>query len=122
MIASILDNDLYKFSMGYAYMKLYPQAEGRFEFNDRNNTKFGIYILEQLHREFKKLSELSLSDEAVLTIGSIHGGNAGNAIPDTVELSGTIRTYDEEIREFLKTRMTEISQGIAVSFPRPHPF
>ena len=63
MIASILDNDLYKFSMGYAYMKLYPQAEGRFEFNDRNNTKFGIYILEQLHREFKKLSELSLSDD-----------------------------------------------------------
>ena len=60
--------------------------------------------------------EISLSDEAVLTIGSIHGGNAANAIPDTVELSGTIRTYDEEIREFLKTRMTEISQGIAVSF------
>lgn len=63
MIESILDNDLYKFSMGYAYMKLYPQAEGKFEFNDRNNTKFGIYILEQLHREFKKLSELSLSDD-----------------------------------------------------------
>lgn len=60
--------------------------------------------------------ELSLSDEAVLTIGSIHGGKAANAIPDTVELSGTIRTYDEEVREFLKTRMTEISQGIALSF------
>ena len=47
MIASILDNDLYKFSMGYAYMKLYPQAEGRFDFNDRNHTKFNPYILNQ---------------------------------------------------------------------------
>ena len=40
MIKSILDNDLYKFSMGYAYMKLYPSAEGKFEFNDRNHMKF----------------------------------------------------------------------------------
>ncbi|MBU5486885.1 amidohydrolase [Clostridium sp. MSJ-8] len=60
--------------------------------------------------------ELSLLDEAVLTIGSIHGGNAGNVIPDTVELCGTIRTYDEEVRKFLKTRMTEICECIAKSF------
>lgn len=60
--------------------------------------------------------ELALSDEAVLTIGSIHGGTAPNAIPDTVELSGTIRTYDEDVREFLKKRMAEISQGTAAVF------
>lgn len=60
--------------------------------------------------------ELALSDEAVLTIGSIHGGDAGNAIPDTVELCGTIRTYDEDVRKFLKTRMTEMCEGIAKSF------
>ena len=60
--------------------------------------------------------ELALSDEAVLTIGSIHGGKASNAIPDTVELGGTIRTYDEDVREFLKTRMVEISQGTATTF------
>lgn len=60
--------------------------------------------------------ELALSDEAVLTIGSIHGGKASNAIPDTVELGGTIRTYDEDVREFLKTRMVEISQGTAATF------
>lgn len=60
--------------------------------------------------------ELALADQAVLTIGSIHGGNAGNVIPDSVELCGSIRTYDEDVRDFLKTRMTEISQGIAASF------
>ncbi len=60
--------------------------------------------------------ELALSDEAVLTIGTIHAGNAGNVIPDTAEMSGTIRTYDEDTRKFLKTRMTEIATGIAASF------
>ena len=70
-----------------------------------------ITALQEVHAR-----ELALSDEAVLTIGSIHGGDAANVIPDTVELSGTIRTYNEEVRSFLKTRMTEISQGIASSF------
>ncbi|MBD5462755.1 MAG: amidohydrolase [Lachnospiraceae bacterium] len=70
-----------------------------------------ITALQEIHAR-----ELALSDEAVLTIGSIHGGDAANVIPDTVELCGTIRTYDEEIRSFLKTRMNEISQGIAASF------
>ena len=63
MIVSILDNDLYKFSMGYAYMKLYPDAEGEFAFNDRNNLKLSDFFLTRLKEEFNKLSELSLSDE-----------------------------------------------------------
>lgn len=70
-----------------------------------------ITALQEIHAR-----ELALSDEAVLTIGAIHGGNAANAIPDTVELSGTIRAYDEEVRNLLKTRMKEISLGIASSF------
>jgi hippurate hydrolase len=60
--------------------------------------------------------ELAINDEAVLTIGSIHGGNVGNVIPDTVEMSGTIRTYDEDTRALLKKRMEEISSGIAAAF------
>lgn len=60
--------------------------------------------------------ELALSEEAVLTIGSIQGGSAPNIIPDTVELSGSIRCYDEEVRAFLKQRLSDIAQGIAASF------
>ena len=36
--------------------------------------------------------ELALVDEAVLTIGMIHAGQAPNVIPDVVEMEGTIRT------------------------------
>lgn len=60
--------------------------------------------------------EIASSQEAVLTIGSFHGGEVGNVIPDSALMQGTIRTYDEEIRGFLKQRMTEIAEGIAASF------
>ena len=70
-----------------------------------------IIALQEIHAR-----ELALSDEAVLTFGTIHAGNAGNVIPDTAEMSGTIRTYDEATRELLKTRMTEIVTGIATTF------
>ena len=57
--------------------------------------------------------ELSVTDKAVLTIGTIHAGKAANAIPDTATMGGTIRTYDEETRTFIKSRMTEIAQNTA---------
>ena len=70
-----------------------------------------ITALQEIHAR-----ELALSDEAVLTFGTIHGGAAENVIPDFVELGGTIRSYDEDVRSFLKKRMTEITQGIAATF------
>ena len=60
--------------------------------------------------------ELASTDEAVLTIGTFHGGTAENVIADSAELGGTIRTYDEKTRAFLKERMTQIAEGIAAAF------
>lgn len=60
--------------------------------------------------------ELALGEENVMTIGSIHGGMAPNIVPDTVEMTGSIRTYDEEVRSYLKERMTEVAKGIAATF------
>ena len=70
-----------------------------------------LIALQEIHAR-----ELSASDEAILTIGTFHAGEAGNVIPDTVTMGGTIRTYDEKTRAFLKERMTAISQGIASAF------
>ncbi len=70
-----------------------------------------ITALQEIHAR-----ELSLMDEAVLTIGTIHAGLAANVIPDTVEMSGTIRTYDEDVRAFIKKRMEEIVKSIGTAF------
>lgn len=38
---------------------------------------------------------------AVISIGSIHGGNANNVIPNEIAITGTIRSFDEETRKEL---------------------
>ena len=60
--------------------------------------------------------ELGINDKAVLTIGSIQGGSAPNAIADSVTMAGTIRTLNEHLRTRLKHRMTDIAKGIASAF------
>ncbi len=61
MILSLLDSDLYKFSTSYAYMKLYPEAEGTFSFCDRNKLEFDKEFIEKLDIELAKLFSLSLT-------------------------------------------------------------
>ena len=60
--------------------------------------------------------ELGINDKAVLTIGTIQGGSAPNAIADSVTMAGTLRTLDEDLRTRIKLRMAEISRGIAAAF------
>lgn len=62
-IKSILDTDFYKFSTSYAYMKLFPDAEGEFTFCDRDNTVYTDEFLEELKREFASLGLLKLTDD-----------------------------------------------------------
>lgn len=38
---------------------------------------------------------------AVLSVTSIHGGSANNVIPDRVEVMGTVRTHDNELRHHI---------------------
>lgn len=60
---SILDTDLYKFSMSYMYWKQYPLAEGTFKFNDRSKEVYDEEFLKQLKLEFAKFSTLKLTEE-----------------------------------------------------------
>ncbi len=51
----------------------------------------------------------------VLTIGSIHSGNAYNIIPETAVVEGSLRTDDEERRPYLLRRIREITESIAAA-------
>lgn len=57
--------------------------------------------------------EIASDDRVVLTFGSIHGGSAENVIPGSVEIRGTLRTYDQKLREFCVSRIREITAGVA---------
>lgn len=46
---------------------------------------------------------------AVVTVGKFAGGNRSNIIPDTVELVGTIRAFDEGERTKIRQRVRDIA-------------
>ena len=52
---------------------------------------------------------------AVVTIGTINGGSGPNIVPETVEMSGTIRTYDEDVRNKLREDLKLSAEKIAES-------
>lgn len=54
-------------------------------------------------------------DPAVLTLGTIHGGTRGNIIPETVEITGTIRTLDEATRESVHSEVARVASGVAMA-------
>ena len=60
----------------------------------------------------RNLSPLS---SAVLTIGMIEGGTAGNIICDCVKMRGTLRTANSEIRAMMWKRIREVAEGVAAA-------
>ena len=52
-------------------------------------------------------------EPAVVTIGAIKGGNRENIIPDSVEMRGTIRTFDEGMRDDIHERVKGTAEAIA---------
>lgn len=70
IIKSILDTDLYKFTTGYAYAKLYPRAYGEFEFIDRDDTTYpeGFDLL--VRNELTNMESLRLLPEEEMFLRS----------------------------------------------------
>lgn len=52
-------------------------------------------------------------EPAVVTVGMIKGGVRENIIPDSVEMRGTIRTFDESMRDDVHERVTTLAEAVA---------
>ncbi len=65
--------------------------------------------------------EVDTADRAVITIGSIHGGEVSNVIPDEVELRATVRSLDPQVREQLRDSVVRTVKGIAAAAGAPEP-
>lgn len=53
---------------------------------------------------------------AVVTVGAIHGGQAANVIPDSVELKLTARAFLPEVRQALRRRIPALAEAVAAGF------
>src|SRR5690348_13421064 len=62
-IQSILDNDLYKFTMQQAVLKLYSDAESKYALKIRSNHLFTDKFIPAFEIELEQMSELKLKDD-----------------------------------------------------------
>lgn len=64
MIKSILDNDLYKFTMQLAVLELFPKAEAEYRFTNRGSQRFSGEFVDELKRIIKEeFPKLALTEE-----------------------------------------------------------
>jgi len=54
-------------------------------------------------------------EPTVVSIGAIHGGTAHNVIPDDVRLLGTVRTFNEELRDVMSAKIETVLRGCCES-------
>lgn len=54
-------------------------------------------------------------EPSVVTVGIMRGGQRYNIIPNEMELEGTVRTYNPEVRDAVERRMDEILAGITAA-------
>lgn len=54
-------------------------------------------------------------ESAVVTVGALHTGLAGNVIPDTAELVGTVRTLNTEVQTMIVARLEELVTGLCAA-------
>ena len=91
------------------------QAHGSTPWQSIDPIIVSAQIINGLQTLISRESELT-KEGAVITIGSIHSGIRFNIIPEHLEMVGTIRTLDKEMKELLRKRMNEMVPSIAKAY------
>lgn len=60
--------------------------------------------------------EVNPLEPCVLTIGAFQAGDAGNILPESAVLRGSIRTFNNDVRNFIKQRTIELCEDTAKKF------
>ena len=65
--------------------------------------------------------EVSMTDSAVVTVGSMQAGSSANIIPDEAQLQLNVRTYDDEVRDKVLSSIKRVVDGEASISGAPKP-
>jgi len=91
------------------------QAHGSTPWQSKDPIVIAAQIIDGLQTLVSRDSELT-KEAAVVSVGSIHGGLRFNIIPEDVEMIGTIRTLDPEMKEVIRERMNVLVPKIAEAY------
>jgi amidohydrolase len=53
------------------------------------------------------------TENAVLSVTRISGGQSHNVLPSAVELTGTVRSFDADVQDTIEAAIRQIAQGVA---------
>ncbi|KPH98622.1 amidohydrolase [Actinobacteria bacterium OV450] len=58
---------------------------------------------------------VDVHDPAVVTVASVHAGTTANVIPDTAEITGTLRTLSPATRRLVREGVTRVAHHVAAA-------
>ena len=90
------------------------QTHGGFPWNGVDPIVASAQVITALQTVVSR--QLNITKEpAVVSIGQINGGNRDNIIPATVEMAGTLRTFDEGMRADARKRIVQAAESAAAA-------
>ena len=90
------------------------QGHGGMPWNTIDPVTTSALIISGLQTIVSRRANLAVAP-AVITVGSIHGGTSPNVVPETVDMGGTIRNYEEAARRQVKDDIRRTAEKIAES-------
>jgi amidohydrolase len=90
------------------------QGHGGMPWNTIDPITTSALIISGLQTVVSRKADLTASP-AVVTIGTIHGGSRNNIVPDSVRMTGTIRTFDAGVRAQVQRDIRLTAEKIAES-------
>jgi amidohydrolase len=88
------------------------QTHGALPWNGVDPIVIASQLVTNMQTIVSRQTDLTLTP-AILTVGYIRGGVRVNIIPDSVELGGTIRAFDEPTRDSIQARLTRLAKNLA---------
>jgi amidohydrolase len=88
------------------------QTHGALPWNGVDPIVIASQLVTNMQTIVSRQTDLTLTP-AILTVGYMRGGVRVNIIPDSVELGGTIRAFDEPTRDSIHARLTRLTHNLA---------
>ncbi len=90
------------------------QGHGGMPWNTVDPISTSALVISGLQTVVSRKADLTASP-VVVTIGTIYGGTRANIVPESVRMTGTIRTYDARVREQVQRDIKMTAEKIAES-------
>lgn len=71
----------------------------------------GAELVQNLERIISRV--ISPASHAVISVTQFHSGSTWNVLPEQAYLEGTVRTFDQSIRQQIQAEMTRVTEGLA---------